>query len=292
MAKVKKHPYAGKRGPDRDFIKLVDELARYRRHSEVFNDFLEMAYCAVAKTTYPPGHEAADALEERYMRVVKRNDEKYIRLMPELLGTFAVGIDSVGGDFLGRISGEIGALHDGLGQFFTPFEVSKMMAIMTLDNDETRAIVERQGFVTMCEPACGAGGMVLAAAEVLDEMGLDPSICLWVQATDVSDTAYKMAYLQLAACNIPADVIRGDSIRMESWEAAITPAKISFVLHHGERWRAWCESSWASAEQTIAEKAERLALPAPAAVAKSVGQPNPKKAPIRQPATSQLSLFG
>ena len=51
--KVKKHPHAGQTGPKRDFIEGIHKLARSgRRHSEVLDDFLELAFCAVAKGTY------------------------------------------------------------------------------------------------------------------------------------------------------------------------------------------------------------------------------------------------
>lgn len=293
MAKVKKLPYAGKDGTEREFIKLVHDLAGYRNHREVFDDFLELAFCAIAKTTYPPGHEDAEALEARYMETVKRSKPEYIRRMPELLGILmmAHGQAHGAGDFLGRVSGEIGALNGYQGQFFTPYEVTKMMARITLDNDETRAIIERQGFVTMCEPACGAGGMVLAAAEVLEEMQFDPSLHLFVHAVDISHTAYKMAYLQLAMRGIPAEVYLGDSIRMEMRDSQITPAKLRFVLHHGERWREWCETSVIRAEQSAQEKTARLALTTPERTTQAV-TPAVTQMPAKpKPAAAQMSLF-
>ncbi len=47
-------------------------LAHHRERHAVLTDFLDLAVCAVRKTTLPPG-PAADALEERYMAVVRRN---------------------------------------------------------------------------------------------------------------------------------------------------------------------------------------------------------------------------
>ncbi len=62
----------------KQFIKAFDHLTRRRERHEVLADFLEMACCAVRKTTLPAGPDA-DALENRYMAVVgvaARNDER------------------------------------------------------------------------------------------------------------------------------------------------------------------------------------------------------------------------
>jgi hypothetical protein len=56
----------------KQFIKAFDELARHRERHDVLADFLEMAVSAIRKRTVPPG-PAADALEEQYMAVVRRN---------------------------------------------------------------------------------------------------------------------------------------------------------------------------------------------------------------------------
>ena len=41
-----------------------------------------------------------------------------------------------------------------LGQFFTPSHISGMMAEMTIEDENN---IQRNGFITMSEPTCGAG---------------------------------------------------------------------------------------------------------------------------------------
>jgi hypothetical protein len=55
----------------KQFIKAFESLAHHRERHDVLADFLEMAFCAVRKTTLPDG-PAADAIEERYMRTERR----------------------------------------------------------------------------------------------------------------------------------------------------------------------------------------------------------------------------
>jgi type I restriction-modification system DNA methylase subunit len=79
-------------------------------------------------------------------------------------------------------------------QFFTPYDVSRMMAEMTFDTVDE--IIAEQGFVTVLEPACGAGGMINAAADVIEGKGFDIGRQLYVDGTDLSPMCFRMSYLQ------------------------------------------------------------------------------------------------
>jgi hypothetical protein len=286
MGKIKKHPYSGKAGTERDFIKLVDELARHRRHGEVLNDFLEMAYCAVAKKTHFPTSPQAEALEERYMAVVRRaKDDAYIRRMPEMLGIVAAGVQEHG-DFIGKCAAEIGGLNEYLGQYFTPFEVCRLMARMSMG--EVEPILESQGWISVHEPAVGGGAQIIAAAEYLEELGYDPATSMYVEAMDISNTAFQMAYLQFSLRGIPAKVTRGNAISLEQWEVQFTPPMELFLDEHKDSWLEWRRTSVfkpdpAQPEQPLLIQAP---LPTPAKTQKEM--------PPKKPATAgsmQLSMF-
>lgn len=98
--------------------------------------------------------------------------------------------------------------------------------------DDTLSILDDQQFITLSEPACGAGGMVLACVKVLTEQGHDPSQRLWVQCIDVDRVAALMCYIQLALWNVPAQVIVGNTLTGEHREIWYTPA------HHLGFWDA------------------------------------------------------
>jgi hypothetical protein len=100
---------------------------------------------------------------------VKRNAPEDVRKIPELLAVTALAVQEGGCDFLGQVVGDLGLITGHMGQFFTPYDVSRMIAEMTLDTVDE--IIAEQGFVTVQEPACGAGGMVIAAADVLARRG-------------------------------------------------------------------------------------------------------------------------
>jgi hypothetical protein len=221
------------------FVKLLNTGDHSKNNHERFRDFIEMAYCAHAKaatlvTTKDQAY--ADSLEERYMRVVgtyRDPDMHTVReVFPELLAMCTETVVAGGCDFLGMIAAELGALSDDMGQFFTPFQVSRMMASMTLG--DCRTTIEQEGYITIEEPAAGAGSMVIACADVLEhELGLNPVIHMLVRAIDVSHVAYQMCYLQLTWRGIPALVQRANSLSMEVFEGAYTLAAVFFAKYHG-----------------------------------------------------------
>lgn len=199
---------------------------------EKFLHFLELAYVALAKRT-APDEERADALEKRYGRIEAMYDSpKYVReFYGDLMGAAILAVSAGGIDFLGQIAAQTYALADELGQFFSPYEVCKMMAMITFDQMDE--VIARDGYITLQEPACGAGAMVLAYADVLQEHGYTPAHHMLVHATDISTTAYMMGYLQLAWRGIPSLVVRGNSLSMEVFEMAWTPVSALFFKRHG-----------------------------------------------------------
>lgn len=216
----------------RYFIKQLESRESGKDTREKFRDFCELAYCSLAKkTAYDPTR--AEELEERYMTVVHSyNDLDIVRnTYPELLALTFIHAGQYG-DFLGNIAEQINATAAEMGQFFTPKEVSDMMADMVME--DARYIIPQRGFITVMDPTAGAGVTLLSAARALNSLGYPPSRHMYAHAVDVSALAYKMGYIQLTAASIPAKVIRGNSLTMEVFETAHTPAYIPFIQRYGE----------------------------------------------------------
>ncbi len=212
-----------------EFTKELFNLDRSKSASEKFRDFCELAFCAYAKLTAAP--DRAEALEERYMNIVQTyHDKDTVRAYPRLMAMVWRGVQD-GQDFLGQAAAELNALDAKTGQFFTPMPVSRMMAMIGLQGAETA--IKEKGFITLNEPASGAGGMILAAASIIKEMGYDPSSHLIVSAQDISQLAYQMCFLQLTFAGIPAYLERCNSLSMESFDASWTPATLAFYRQHG-----------------------------------------------------------
>lgn len=112
------------------------------------------------------------------------------------------------------------------GQFFTPYEVCRLMARQTIDVGAVRAAWQAGDFTTMGEPAGGSGAMVLAACEYLWEQGVNYQRCFHASLTDIDTRAALMAYVQLSLFYVPAVVTVGNTLSCEVRERWYTPAHI------------------------------------------------------------------
>ena len=214
------------------FVRIIDWIDQSKHRSEVFQDFCELSYCALAKNA-SPNPKQKDDLEAQYMAVVaKYRNKDDVCQMPKLLAIAVTELSGGGCDFLGAVAGELGVLDSKLGQFFTPYEVSRLMAEITMT--EVSKTIAEKGFVTIDEPAAGAGGMLLAVADVIEGKGHRPETTIWVEATELSRPTFYMCYIQLAARGLSGIVFCGNSLSMEMFTKAFLPATSMFLNKHGD----------------------------------------------------------
>ena len=198
------------------FVKTFNDIARHRHRYEVFRDFVTMAAIAVHN-----GIVRDEKLEAEYLQIVGRYSKEEATAFARLLGELVILLDPEPYDVLGRLymELELGSTHTG--QFFTPPELSELMA--RLSYGDALATLDKP-FVTLQEPACGAGGMVLAFVKVMLSHGHNPAERMWAHCQDVDRLAALMCYLQLALWNVPAVVVVGNTLALEAREVFYTPA--------------------------------------------------------------------
>lgn len=210
------------------FLKIFQATARHKHRYDVFRDFVTMAACSL--------HNAAlkdNDREEEYLETISAYDVADQKRFPELLGLLVDMLDAEPRDILGPLYMELELTNKNAGQFFTPAEVSDMMSRVSLG--DVSELLADQDFITLSEPACGAGGMVLSVVKLLIEERHDPAKRMWVQCVDIDRLAALMCYVQLSLWHVPAEVIVGDTLRWEHREVWFTP---SHVLGN---WRAKLE---------------------------------------------------
>lgn len=219
---MKARPY----DPRREFMKHLESLSHRHRMSEVFRDFTAMAYLGMAKAT--SGKERGEQLDERFGQITRRYRDSF-KETPEsafapLLAHTVNALEIRPHDFLGELFQEIDAANARAGQFFTPEALSRVIAEMTLgDKDAIAKLISEKGYFTVQEPACGSGGMVIQAAEVLKSHGFNPARHMRVTMIDVDPGCFHMAYIQASLLAINARVVLGNTLSLEVSEVAITP---------------------------------------------------------------------
>lgn len=193
-------------------LKEIRSVARYKHRYDVFRDFVTMTAIALANAV----HKREDR-EEEYLKLIGTYEKADQFAFPKLLGLLVQALDFEPRDVLGTLFMDLELGSRDKGQFFTPFHISEFMAEI-INGEELK-----KPFITLSEPACGAGGMVLAFVKIMLKQGHNPAERLWVQCIDVDRLAALMCYVQLALWNVPAEVLVGNTLSLEIREVWHTP---------------------------------------------------------------------
>lgn len=200
-------------------VKLLRANTGERAMHAVFSDFCSMSAAALRNRFDPHRHEER---EQEYERTRARYSAPQQARFAEALALVAIELTTDPRDVLGEIYMLLEISSREQGQFFTPYSVCQLMAAMQVQ--DARKQLETQPFLTVYEPACGAGALVIAVSQELASQGIDCSTQMHVTADDLSLTAVHMSYIQLSLLQIPAVVNHRDSLTMEHFDAWPTAA--------------------------------------------------------------------
>ncbi len=213
---------------EKEFLKRFDSLCHGHTRGRVFHDWVTMASSALIVRANP---NEAERSEAEYMALVDRYKPDELQGFAELLGIATVALLDEPQDFLGSVFMQAELGNDRMGQFFTPYHLSYLIADLTIhDIDVTKPLI------TVQEPACGSGGMIVALAHAAQKRGVDVQSQLYVVATDLSEVAARMCYIQFAVSGIPAHVCWGNTLSLEVYRTWATMAYWP-IAHKVARWK-------------------------------------------------------
>lgn len=196
---------------EKEFTALFNKISPHYRRSEVFRDFITIFALEMYLIFYK--QEANNVLKERYQHAVQRYNEEERQQLCQLYVIVVNALTNQSYDFLGSVFMELDLGDNYKSQYFTPPYVAEAMAKITL-NDCTEHI-KNKGFITVQEPTCGSGVMLIGCFNHLREMGFNPQQQMWVRAQDVDFTAAMMCYIQMSLLGIPGEIIIGDTLTGE-----------------------------------------------------------------------------
>src|ERR1039458_4804252 len=180
-----------------DFRKLLEPLARVHDTRRVFDAFVTLAACALAVKTR----------EEEYLEIARHWQREYLDLFAQALGALILEMetkpfeDVLGGYYLEFALSCKGQQWNG--EFHTPTTICDLMARVTLgDLDQ----LPQGRPITVCEPACGAGAMILSLAKALPA---EARSRLRVTAIDINKTACDMCFINTTLWGIPTRSTKG-----------------------------------------------------------------------------------
>lgn len=187
----------------------------------VFNDFAALSALAIQNRCTLIESKIWRQREEEYKQIIGKYSATTRVKFPELFARLTMAMEHNPSDVLGTVFMEIGASYSGLGQFFTPFHVSKLCAALAAPE-----LTEHDGDITITEPSCGGGGMIIAAALHLRDKGINYQRRLRVVAQDLDWQAVYMCYTQLSLMGIRATVVQGSTLTEPYVEGRTDPAHV------------------------------------------------------------------
>lgn len=211
-------------------LKMMDRgTYRVDRH-RFLSGIFECGACAISNQFDFP---RAAQREERYIQIMNTYEPEMRQLIVEIFAEIYALLTqqinpSVGfADYLGELYMRSETSNSKAGQFFTPYHLSKAVAKMSINSVEVEEYIKEDKILTLNEPACGSGGMVLAAVDVLyNEYHFNYSRNLVVYCSDIDSRCVHMCYLQLALAGIPAVITQQNTLTLEAWDEWRTPAYI------------------------------------------------------------------
>ncbi|GHB88448.1 hypothetical protein GCM10010306_099350 [Streptomyces umbrinus] len=208
----------------REIVRLLAANTGAKRMSDVFDNFVEMVALALRNAVDVCGSEAWEAREAQYLRIAGRYSRTELDRFAHALTLVTMEMEREPCDVLGRLYMELELGNERLGQYYTPYDIAQLMAEMQIDSVVEQA--QRDGFVNVYEPSCGAGAFIVALSQAMLERGLNPQTQLYVTAEDIAPQAMHMIYVHLTLLHIPAVVRRRDILTLETFDAWPTPAHV------------------------------------------------------------------
>ena len=223
---------ANKKDPETPQKRFEDAFKEYKSHSSSFEAWQRFVYIAgrmLARSfgnDTSPFDDIADAAENA------SGVEKFSIMFNSIVEMLE---ENPFQDALGSMFMNLGIGNEAGGQFFTPYHLAKLTAKLAFDEHTFENAVSDKGFATFNEPSCGAGANVIGACDVMHERGIDWQRKALFVCQDISELTALMCYIQLSLIGAAAVVIVGDTLKIESRLALITPCLMVddvWVLRH------------------------------------------------------------
>ena len=213
----------------KDIIKKIESAIYRIGKYQLITDVLECGAIAISNTV---DFSSYAEREEQYKKVMEKYQPEKQKILSEVftmiyqLLSSVVYDDGCFDDYLGELFMRCEQGNSGTGQFFTPYHVSKLMAKMILGSEVVEK-AEKDEVITVNDPCCGGGGMLMAALDVLkNDYHINYTRNCFIDCGDIDRRCVYMTYLQLSLAGVPAIVKHQDAISRELWSVWRTPAYI------------------------------------------------------------------
>lgn len=195
-------------GTEKEFLDLFNRLCYSRSSWQVWADLISVIACSISNAAdRTPEH--FNAREEEYAQCIKRLGS--VEVPAEILQIIVMALENdPEQDFLGKMYMDLNLGNHWKGQFFTPYNICKLMSQITVGDVDSH--IEEKGYISICDPACGAGATLIAAANTLKGSKYNFQNHVLFVGQDIDRVAAQMCYIQLSLLGCAGYICVGDTL--------------------------------------------------------------------------------
>lgn len=192
-----------------DFYNEIKRLSETKPIWSVWSDWIEAVSLVFSiATEFRPN--VRNARSERYKELLAKYTTEEVMAFDRMLDCLVQALEqNPRQDFLGKLFEGLSLSDHWKGQFFTPYDVSELMARVNLANVET--VLKEKEWTDVLDTCSGAGVLLIASRNCLNDMGIGHDRVLFV-GQDVDKVAGLMGYIQLSLLGCAGYVAIGNSL--------------------------------------------------------------------------------
>ena len=310
MAKIVRHLRDGQT----EFQKVFSRLCNTKSSWQAWSDFVEMTAIAISNA-FEIRMQVKQDREQRYHDIIGQYSKSEQQIFPELVAILVQALErEPEQDFLGEMFMALELGSHWKGQFFTPYSICKAMA--RINTDDAKDKIASKGWVSINDPACGAGATLIAARNHMDLIGVSSTQAFFV-GQDIDRTAAMMCYVQLSLLGCAGYVVIADTLihpltgpmlwpnlteHQDAWFMPMNFTDPAWVLRLSRTWRGVEEEGGTNCDEIvtaeesnchdIATESQEVAEnePTQAVIQKPPASPAPE-IPLIETEAGQLTLF-
>lgn len=202
----------------KELVNLIKQQANKYSTWQLWDD---LVYMIAAALSQPLNYK--QKREDEYLKRINKYDKSVQALFPQIFREIVLAFEREGfADILGDIYMQLELYNHWHGQYFTPFHICEFMAKIII-GDNSKEEIEKKGYISISDPCCGGGALLIGAAKVLNEQHINYQRDVLFVAQDIDYVVALMCYIQMSLLGMPGYVIIGDSLTVECREIWYTP---------------------------------------------------------------------
>ncbi|MCM1171305.1 MAG: SAM-dependent methyltransferase [Clostridium sp.] len=204
------------------FLKKFEKLAEKYGTADAWRRFIVAYACSISNLVTTEHFEEREKL---YKEQITTDEE--LMMFSDLAAIFYLAmLENPYQDFLGDVYQRLSLGSNARGQIFTPYHISHFMAETTFAGKDCSTELKSKGYVSVYDPCCGSGVMLLAGAEVLQKRNFNCSTEVLLVGRDIDRVVALMCYVQLSIPGYAGYVSIGDSLSDDDADGDVwyTPA--------------------------------------------------------------------